>query len=593
MKKLFKFLSFIKPYWKQVVFAMIFLICVVFMDLTIPRLVQRIIDEGIYKNDLTLVANTTLIMLGISVLSTLFSIGNNMLSVQVGEAFARDLREAIFVKIQKLSYANLDQLKTSDLVVRLTSDISVLQQTYRMSMRIGTRGPLLIIGSIFLMVTTNASLTIKIVPLLLLTLLLILLIIWKLGPIFGRLQKKLDNVNNVLQENIAGVRVVKAFVRRQREKKRFEVVNEEYTRIHIKVMQYISLIFPMLMFLINIGVLIIVWVGGKQVISGDLTVGGIVAFSNYLMTTMTPLLMMAMLANVVASGMASAERLDEVLSTIPEIQDALGAIKLPDSIEGRVEFEKVSFFYNGNCEEKVLDEINLTVEPGQNVAILGATGSGKSTLVNLIPRFYDVSEGRVIIDGHDIRGIQQDSLLSHIGITPQETILFSGTVWENISYGKPNASEEEVVSATKAAQVHDFIMELPKGYDTSIAARGVNLSGGQKQRIAIARAILLKPEILILDDSTSSVDVETETKIQDALDKLIKESTTFVVAQRISTVLRADKIIVIDRGKIAAEGTHTELMKSSPIYQEIYDSQLGDGNQLSTNGKNKQISTGE
>jgi len=593
MKKLFKFLSFIKPYWKQVVFAMIFLICVVFMDLTIPRLVQRIIDEGIYKNDLTLVANTTLIMLGISVLSTLFSIGNNMLSVQVGEAFARDLREAIFVKIQKLSYANLDQLKTSDLVVRLTSDISVLQQTYRMSMRIGTRGPLLIIGSIFLMVTTNASLTIKIVPLLLLTLLLILLIIWKLGPIFGRLQKKLDNVNNVLQENIAGVRVVKAFVRRQREKKRFEVVNEEYTRIHIKVMQYISLIFPMLMFLINIGVLIIVWVGGKQVISGDLTVGGIVAFSNYLMTTMTPLLMMAMLANVVASGMASAERLDEVLSTIPEIQDALGAIKLPDSIEGRVEFEKVSFFYNGNCEEKVLDEINLTVEPGQNVAILGATGSGKSTLVNLIPRFYDVSEGRVMIDGHDIRGIQQDSLLSHIGITPQETILFSGTVWENISYGKPNASEEEVVSATKAAQVHDFIMELPKGYDTSIAARGVNLSGGQKQRIAIARAILLKPEILILDDSTSSVDVETETKIQDALDKLIKESTTFVVAQRISTVLRADKIIVIDRGKIAAEGTHTELMKSSPIYQEIYDSQLGDGNQLSTNGKNKQISTGE
>jgi len=587
MKKLFKFLSFIKPYWKQVVFAMIFLICVVFMDLTIPRLVQRIIDEGIYKNDLMLVANTTLIMLGISVLSTLFSIGNNMLSVQVGEAFARDLREAIFVKIQELSYANLDQLKTSDLVVRLTSDISVLQQTYRMSMRIGTRGPLLIIGSIILMVTTNASLTMKIVPLLLLTLLLILLFIWKLGPIFGQLQKKLDDVNNVLQENIAGVRVVKAFVRRQHEKKRFEEVNEEYTSIHIKVMQYISLIFPMLMFLINIGVLIIIWVGGKQVISGDLTVGGIVAFSNYLMTVMTPLLIMAMLANVVASGMASAERLDEVLSTVPEIQDAPDAIKLPDSIEGRVEFEKVSFFYNGNCEEKVLDEINLTVEPGQNVAILGATGSGKSTLINLIPRFYDVSEGRVMVDGHDIRDIQQDSLLAHIGITPQETILFSGTVRENISYGKPNVSEEEVISAAKAAQAHDFIKGLPKGYDTQIAARGVNLSGGQKQRIAIARAILLKPEILILDDSTSSVDVETETKIQDALEKLIKESTTFVVAQRISTVLRADKIIVIDRGKIAAEGTHTELMKSSPIYREIYDSQLGDGNQLSTNGKNK------
>jgi len=587
MKNIFKFLSFIKPYWKQVVIAMILLVCVVFMDLTIPRLVQRIIDDGINQNDMSVVTRTTLMMLGISVLSTLFSIGNNTLSVQVGEAFARDLREAIFVKIQELSYANLDKLRTGDLIVRLTSDISVLQQTYRMSMRIGTRGPLLIVGSIILMATTNANLTLKIVPLLLLTLLLILLFISKLGPIFRQLQKKLSNLNNVLQENIAGVRVVKAFVRRGYEEKRFEEVNEEYTGIHIKVMQYISLIFPMLIFLINIGVLIIVWVGGNQVINGDLTVGGIVAFSNYLMTTMTPLLIMAMLANVVASGMASAERLDEVLTTVPEVKDVPGAKKLPDSIEGQVEFENVSFFYSGNCEEKVLDEINLIVEPGENVAILGATGSGKSTLINLIPRFYDVSEGRVMVDGQDIRDIQQDSLLAHIGITPQETILFSGTVRENICYGKTNTSKDEMIAAAKAAQAHDFILELPKGYDTPIAARGVNLSGGQKQRIAIARAILLKPEILILDDSTSSVDVETETKIQDALEELIESSTTFVVAQRISTVLRADKIIVIDRGKIAAEGSHKELMKSSPIYREIYDSQLGDGNQLSNNGKNK------
>ncbi len=587
MKKIFKFLSYIKPYWKQAILALILLVCVVFMDLTIPRLVQRIIDDGINQNDMAVVTRTTLIMLGISVLSTLFSIGNNMLSVQVAEAFARDLREAIFVKIQELSYANLDQLRTGDLIVRLTSDISVLQQTYRMSMRIGTRGPLLIIGSTILMATTNASLTLKIVPLLLLTLLLILLFISKLGPIFRQLQKKLGNLNNVLQENIAGVRVVKAFVRRGYEEKRFEEVNEEYTSIHIKVMQYISLIFPMLIFLINIGVIIIVWVGGNQVINGDLTVGGIVAFSNYLMTTMTPLLIMAMLANVVASGMASAERLDEVLTTVPDVKDAPNAKKLPDSIEGRIKFENVSFFYNGNCEEKVLDEINLIVEPGENVAFLGATGSGKSTLINLIPRFYDASEGRVMVDGQDIRDIQQDSLLAHIGITPQETILFSGTVRENIYYGKPNASEDEMIAAAKAAQAHNFILGLPKGYDTQIAARGVNLSGGQKQRIAIARAILLKPEILILDDSTSSVDVETETKIQDALEELIKSSTTFVIAQRISTVLRADKIIVIDRGKIVAEGTHQELMESSPIYREIYDSQLGDGNQSSTNGKNK------
>ena len=592
MKKLLKFFTYIKPYWKQALLALILLVCVVFMDLTIPRLVQRIIDEGIYQNDMAVVTSTTLLMLGISVLSTLFSIGNNTLSVRVGEAFARDLREAIFVKIQELTHGNLDQLRTGDLIVRLTSDISVLQQTYRMSMRIGSRGPLLMVGSIILMVSTNARLTLRVVPLLLLTLLLIFLFISIIGPIFRLLQQKLDTLNNVLQENIAGVRVVKAFVRQLHEVDRFEEINDEYTGIHIKLMRFVSLIFPLLTFLMNIGVLLIVWVGGRQAIEGALTVGEIVAFSNYLMTTMVPLLIMAMLANLVASGMASAERLDEILTIIPEVKDVPGAKKLPESIKGRVEFEKVSFFYGGNCEVKVLDEINLTVKPGENVAILGATGSGKSTLINLIPRFYDVSEGRVMIDGLDIREIQQDSLLAHIGITPQETILFSGSVRENICYGKPKASDEEMTKAAKAAQAHDFIMELQEGYDTLIAARGVNLSGGQKQRIAIARAILLKPEILILDDSTSSVDVETETRIQDALKDLIKNSTTFVVAQRISTVLRADKIIVIDRGKIVAEGKHKELMKTSPIYQEIYDSQLGEGNQLSNNGKNKQLNTG-
>lgn len=592
MKKILKFLSFIKPYRKQAIISMILLVCVVFMDLAIPRLVQRIIDDGIYPKDMAVVTSTTLIMLGISLISTVFSIGNNTLSVQVGEAFARDIREAIFIKIQELSYSNLDELKTGDLIVRLTSDISVLQQTYRMSMRIGLRGPLLIIGSIILMVSTNASLTLKIVPLLLLTLVLIVLFISKLGPVFRMVQKKLSNLNNVLQENIAGVRVVKAFVRQKYEEKHFENVNEEYTHIHIKVMLYFSLIFPLLMFLINMGILIIVWVGGRQVIGGNLSIGEIVAFSNYLMTTMGPLLIMAMLANVVASGMASAERIDEVLSIVPEIQEIQGAKKLPKTIEGRVQFDRVSFFYNGNCEEKVLDEISFTVNPGENVAILGATGSGKSTLINLIPRFYDTSEGRVLIDGQDVKDLQQDSLLAHIGITPQETILFSGSIRENICYGKPDASENEIIVAAKTAEVHDFIMSLPEGYETSISARGVNLSGGQKQRIAIARAILLKPEILILDDSTSSVDVETETKIQDALDELIKESTTFVVAQRISTVLKADKIIVIDRGKIAAEGTHQELMQSSPIYKEIYDSQLGDGNQLATDGNNKQSHKG-
>jgi ATP-binding cassette subfamily B protein len=282
--------------------------------------------------------------------------------------------------------------------------------------------------------------------------------------------------------------------------------------------------------------------------------------------------------------MASAERVDEVLSEIPEIQDSKGLIGTPLNLSGKVQFENVGFFYNGNCEEKVLDGIDFSIEPGEVVAVLGATGAGKSTLVNLIPRFYDVSEGRVLIDGIDIREINQDTLLSNIAVTPQETVLFSGTISENISYGKPDAAEAEIIEASKVAQAHDFIIRLPEGYQTPVAARGVNLSGGQKQRIAIARAMLLKPKILILDDSTSSVDVETEIKIQDAMRKMMKGSTIFMVAQRISTVLTADKILVIDKGKIAAEGNHQQLISSSAIYKEIYDSQLGEGDNFKSLG---------
>jgi len=408
--------------------------------------------------------------------------------------------------------------------------------------------------------------------------LVIALVVMKLSPLFRQVQKKLDNLNTVLQENIAGVRVVKAFVRQEYEKDRFEVVNSGFTNVHIKLMQSIAVVFPILMLLVNAGVLIVVWLGGFQAIQGNLSVGEIIAFSNYLMTTMTPLLIMAMLANVFASGIVSAERINDVLATQPEIKEKEQAKALPGKIKGKVVFEDVCFNYNGRCEEKVLDGITFTAERGQNVAILGATGSGKSTLVNLIPRFYDVSSGKITIDGIDIRDMHQDSLLSKIGVTPQETILFSGTIKENIAYGKPNATDAEIVRAAKAAQAHPFISELPDGYETHIAARGVNLSGGQKQRIAIARAILMKPPILIFDDSTSSVDVETETIIQDAIEEISAESTTFIVAQRISTVLRADKIIVLELGKIAAEGDHRTLIQTSPIYREIYESQLGNGN---------------
>jgi len=587
MKKLLKFITYMKPYKRDSVISLILLISVVFLDLAIPRLVQRIIDVGIAQGNMRAVTTTTIQMLVISILSTLFSIGNNFYSVRAGEGFARDLRDDLFQKIQDLSYGNLDRLRTGNLIVRLTNDIQVLQQTFRMSLRIGIRAPLMMVGSIVLMVSTNVSLTMRLLPLFLIIGALIGILVSKLGPIFMQVQKKLDNLNSVLQENIAGVRVVKAFVRQDFEEERFERVNQDYTAIHIKILKIVSSIFPLMMLLISAGSLIIIWFGGSQAIQGDLSIGQIVAFTNYLSTTLVPLMIMGMLASVFASGMASAERLDEVLSDAPEVQDKPNAQELPENVSGKIVFENVGFFYNGNCEEKVLDGIDLAIEPGQTVAILGSTGSGKSTLVNLIPRFYEISEGRISIDGFDIREIKQDSLRSKISIVPQETILFSGSVNENIAYGRPDASQEEIIEAAKAAQADSFISELDEGYETHVAARGVNLSGGQKQRIAIARAIMTKSPILILDDSTSSVDVETETKIQDALDALLKDTTTITVAQRISTVLRADKIIVIDRGKIAAEGNHKDLMKTSEVYREIYESQLGEGKIFNVNGKKR------
>jgi ATP-binding cassette subfamily B protein len=342
-------------------------------------------------------------------------------------------------------------------------------------------------------------------------------------------------------------------------------------------MQFMGAMSPILTLCVNIGMVLVIWNGGAQAIRGDMSVGQIVAFTNYLLTTMTPLTMMTQLSNTWAMGMASAKRINEVLDTIPEVQDLPDAVALPDRTQARIVFENVAFHYNGNSDESLLKDINLIAEPGKTVAILGATGAGKSTLINLVPRFYDVSAGRILLDGKDIRQIKQDSLLAFVAVVPQDTVLFSGTVRDNIRYGRPEATDEQVIAAAQAAQAHDFIMALSKGYDTNVEERGVNLSGGQKQRIAIARALLTQPKILILDDSTSSVDVETETKIQDALEKQMRQHTSFVVAQRISTVLKADKIIVIDRGRVVAEGTHQELMQTSPIYQEIYDSQLGNG----------------
>jgi ATP-binding cassette subfamily B multidrug efflux pump len=572
MRYVFKLIRFIRPYRGLAYLSLFLLVFQVFMDLSIPRLTQRIIDQGIAQHNQPLVIQTALLMLLISAAQTLVAIGNNNASIKVGEGLARDLREALFLKIQGYAYGNLDRQSTGRLLVRLTSDVNALKTLTQSSLRIGTRAPLLMIGSLILMINTDRQLALTMLPLLAVTSVIIVFFIRQMEPLFMTVQQKLDRLNTVLQENIAGVRLVKAFVRADFEGERFERANEDVTARSVRVMRFMSSMTPALTLCVNIGVVVVIYAGGLQSIRGGLTVGQIVAFTNYLMTTMQPLIMMTMLANTWASGIASAERVDEIFATVPEVQDAPDAIELPASGSGRIVFQNVTFHYDPDSPEPILRDINLAIEPGQTVAILGATGSGKSTLINLVPRFYDPNAGAVTIDGIDIRRIRQDALLAQIGIVPQETVLFSGTVRDNIRYGRPDAGEDEVIAAAQAAQAHEFIMELSQGYDTHVEQR----------------ALLLRPKILILDDSTSSVDVETETRIQDAIEALLGgcvrcgssgACTSLVVAQRISTVLKADKIVVLDKGRIMAQGTHRELMQSSPIYREIYDSQLGNGAQ--------------
>jgi len=577
MNQIKKLLPFVKPYWRRSLVALALLVAVVLMDLALPRLIQRIIDQGINGGDLQVVINTTIVMLVISAVQTIFAIANNLFSIQVGEGVARDLREALFLKIQSFSFGNLDHINTGQLMVRLSSDTTAFQRMVQVSLRIGTRAPLLMIGSLILMFVTDSHLALMVLPVLLATSLVIVFFVSRMGPLFLTVQKKLDRLNTVLQENIAGVRLVKAFVRADHENERFALANEDFTDRNIRVMRFMATLSPAMSVFINIGMVIVIWAGGIQSINGRVSVGQIVAFINYLQTTMGPLTIMVLLANVVAAATASAERINEVLDTVPEVQDVSQPLPLPEERGKRIAFEDVNFHYNGTNQGLVLNGVDLVAEPGQTVAILGATGSGKSSIVDLVPRFYDVASGRVNWNGIDVRDVKQSDLLAEVGVVPQETVLFSGTVRDNIRYGKPEAGEEEVIAAAKAAQAHDFILNLPNGYDTRVEERGVNLSGGQKQRIAIARALLLKPSVLILDDSTSSVDVETETRIQEAMKAWMYESTVFVVAQRISTVLHADKIVVVDQGTVVAQGTHSELMQSSHVYREIYASQLGEG----------------
>ena len=575
MASVVSLLRFAKPYWLRSVGALVLLTLLVVLDLSIPRLIQSLIDHGVLANDRGLVVRTSLLMLGVSALSVFIAIGNNNLSVRVGESVARDLREALFLKIQTFSHGDLDRQKTGQLMVRLTSDTGSVQRLMQITLRIGTRAPLLMIGSLLLMISTSPSLALTMLPLLLLTSILIVFFLVKQEPMFRFVQQRLDRMNTVLQESVAGIRLVKAFVREPFEEQRFELANQAYCDESARVMRFAAWMPPALTLCVNAGLVVVIWAGGLASARGDLSIGQIVAFTNYLLTTMAPLVMMTLLSNIWASGIASAKRLEEVLRVVPEIQEAAGAVPLVVSGAPSVAFDEVTFSYSGATADAVLKQISFVAEPGRTLAILGATGAGKSTLVKLIPRFYDVTSGSVSIDGVDVRSVSEDSLLAVIGIVPQESLLFSGNVRDNIRYGRPGASDEQVIAAAHAAQAHDFIMELPEGYDSRVAQRGANFSGGQRQRLSLARALLLRPQLLILDDSTSAVDVETETLIQDALRAQSDAQTRIVVAQRISTVLRADKILVLDEGRIVAQGKHGELMQSSQVYREIYASQLG------------------
>ena len=570
-----RILSYLGPYRRLSIYAILMLVASVAVELMIPQMIRRIIDEGIAPRDMNVILATTALMIGTALIGAVLTIGNTILSVKAAQSLAADVRAAIFRKIQSYSFGNLDRFQTGQLIVRLTSDVNMIQMMILMGLRIFTRAPLMIVGSIALMVITSRDLAMISLLLLPLTLILSGAFIVKAQPMFMEVQKRLDKLNTVLQENLAGVRVVKAFIRMRHEAERFDEANVDLSQQSIRVTRMLSVLFPSMALIINLSMISIVWFGGQQTVLGKFTVGEIMAFINYLQSASFPLLFLAMMAGQLSAANASAQRIYEVLDFQPEVQDKPGAKPLTD-VKGKVAFENVCFSYTKNCAEPVLDEINLVAEPGQTVAILGATGSGKSTLINLIPRFYEVTRGRLTIDGVDIRDVTLDSLRANIGVALQDVVLFSGAIKENIRYGRPDASEDEVVAAAKAAQAHDFIMSFPDGYDSDVGQRGVNLSGGQKQRISIARALLVKPKILILDDSTSSVDAEIEAKIQKELEKIMANRTCFVVAQRISTVLKADKIVVLDEGRIVAEGAHRELMDSSPIYREIYESQLGD-----------------
>jgi ATP-binding cassette subfamily B protein len=549
-------------------------------QIAVPQLVQNMIDAAsrgfVPGADLaqaeSLVINAALLIVAFAVMRGIFSFVQAFMSEKTSQDVAFDMRNAIFSKIQRLSFSYYDQNQTGQLMIRATDDVERLRTFVAQGLVLTAQSLMLLIGALLVLVFTNWRLTLVVVPLLPIALGLFMAFGKISQPLFMTIQTKLSALNTVLQENLAGIKVVKAFAREPYEERRFDAAATDLMAQQLLVNRIFSFLFPVIFLVAQIGQAAILYFGGAQILGGTLNLGEYQKFSLYLVYVFFPLGQLGFIVALMAQAAASAGRVFEVLDAKSEITDKPGAQSLPQ-ITGRVEFRDVTFRYFGSSDP-VLKAVSFVAEPGQTIALLGATGSGKTTIINLLPRFYDAAEGMILIDGHDVRDVTIDSLRSQIGIVLQETNLFSGSIRDNIAFGRSDASDEQVIAAAQAASAHDFILGFPDGYATKVGERGTTLSGGQKQRIAIARALLLSPRLLILDDSTSSVDLQTEYHIQQALDRLMQGRTSFVIAQRISTVLNADQILVLDKGQVVARGKHEDLLEDSPIYAEIYHSQL-------------------
>lgn len=576
--------KYIKKYWKPFLTAVLFLSLEAVCDLMQPTIMSKIVDIGVANRNLNYVLSMGGIMLVVTGIGAAAAITRNIISSNVSQRFGTELRGDLFKKVQSFSFDNINKFDAASLVTRLTNDVTQVQNFAHGLMRIFVKAPILCIGSLVMSIILNPPMALVLVIVVPIIGILIYMSMRIGYPFFRKVQGSLDKVNGVMREYLAGVRVVKAFGRFNYEKKRFEKSNKELAALSTTAMRIMAAFSPGITLTVNIGIAAVLWFGGIRINNGQMQVGKIMAFTNYMTQMLHSLMMISFVFTMLVRARASAERIGEVFSEENSMPLSDNPVELSNA-EGRVDFENVYFSYSGSSGEPVIKDVTFTLRSGETLGIIGSTGSGKTSLVNLIPRFYDVASGAVKVDGIDIRDVDTKELREKIAIVTQKTMLFTGTILDNLRWGREDAEIEDVKKAAMAAQAHDFISSFKEGYDTMLGQGGVNLSGGQKQRISIARALARKPEILILDDCTSAVDVATEAKIREALKEYSDNLTCIIIAQRITSVMEADRIIVLDNGEIVGMGKHEKLMDTCEVYQDIFHSQIGKGGMQNVSGK--------